>query len=277
LLENLGYKVVVSGNAYERWYYMAGSVEARAQDFNSLIHDDEVKMIMASWGGKSSNQLIDKIDYEGLASRPKLVCGFSDPASFLNAIFAMTGVPTLYGPDVVGKLTEDPPEDLDKLVSLITKKERLVYSGQDLDDSYAINGGVATGTLVGGNLSCFITGVLGTPYEPQLDGSIFFFESDSPKPRELHQMMTYLRHCRVFERVSGIVIGNVAGRDERTWANRPFNDIIEEETRGASIPIVSLPIFGHGDCPKAPIPIGIPAKLDANTLTLELLSPLVEE
>lgn len=277
LLERLGFKVVLSPGVFKQHYYMAGTVEERANDFNNLIYDDDIAMIMTSWGGKSSNQLLDYIDYNALSSNPKLICGFSDPTNFLNAIYAKTGVPTLYGPDIVGKLTEDPKEDIFKFKSLISNGVKLIYSGEGIKNSSVIRGGIAEGILIGGNLSCFIIGVLGTSYQPPLNNTILFFEAGSPKSRDFHQMMTYLKHCGVFGKIAGMVVGYIGGTDSRTWANRPYQDIVAEETSEYDLPILSLPIFGHGDCPKAPIPIGIYAKLDADNLTLSLLSPLVDK
>jgi len=276
LLERLGFKAVLSPNIFKKRYYMAGTVEERANDFNNLIHDDDIAMIMASWGGKSSNQLLDYIDYNAISSNPKLICGFSDPTNFLNAIYAKTGIPTLYGPDVVGKLIEDPEEDILRFKSLISNGEKLIYDGEGIKNSSVIRGGATEGILIGGNLSCFIIGILGTSYQPPLNKAILFFEAANLKPRDFHQMLTYLKHYGAFEKIAGMVVGYIGGADSRPWANRAYQEIVAEEISDYNFPVLSLPIFGHGNCPKAPIPIGIHAKLDADALTLSLLDTLVK-
>jgi muramoyltetrapeptide carboxypeptidase len=276
LLEKLGFNVVLAPGLYNHHFYMAGTIEERAKDFNNFINDKNIKMIMTSWGGKSSNQLLELIDYDALNSNPKLICGFSDPTSFLNSIFTKTSIPTLYGPDVVGKLVEDPEDDIKRFISLISKGERLVYYGNEKNNSATIKGGQAKGTLLGGNLSSFMIGLLGTQFQPNLDGAILFFEAGSPKPGDIHQMLTYLRHYGVFNKIAGLIVGNIGGVEKRKWAKRPLIDIIKEETKNYDFPVVSMPIFGHFDCPKASIPIGIPAMLDADTLTLTLATSLVK-
>lgn len=72
--------------------------EKRAADINWAFTDGEVKAIMCVKGGEDSNTTLDYIDYEMIKKHPKIICGFSDNTSILNAIHEKTGLVTYHGP-----------------------------------------------------------------------------------------------------------------------------------------------------------------------------------
>lgn len=275
VLGQLGFRTHVPKSAFASRYYMAGSVRERLDSLNGLLRDNSVAAVMSSYGGKSANQLLPGFDYDGFADNPKVVSGFSDPAVLLNGIYARTGYPTLYGPDVVGKLDDATPEDLELFLALLSGEEGICYHPRPQMSPRVISEGTAEGVLVGGNLSSFVLGVLNTRYEPPLDGAIFFWETASPKPRELHQTLTYLANTGLLEKLTGMLVGYLGGVvDSRPWANRDPLDLIAEVVEEYDFPCLYLPIFGHGDCPKAPLPVGIHARLDTGEASLTLLEPL---
>ena len=79
--------------------YSCPSIEDRKEDIENAFLDKNVKVIMFARGGFLSNQLLDVIDYEIIRKNPKIIVGFSDVTSLLNAIYSQTGLKTYYGPN----------------------------------------------------------------------------------------------------------------------------------------------------------------------------------
>ena len=98
LCRALGYEAVLGKSAHARHGYLAGTDDERLTDLNSALADPSID---ASWcirGGYGSIRLLDRVDYEAMIRRPKIVIGFSDITALLNAMTRLTGVVTFHGP-----------------------------------------------------------------------------------------------------------------------------------------------------------------------------------
>jgi muramoyltetrapeptide carboxypeptidase len=269
IIHSLGYSTVYSENMFNSHYYMAGKPEDRISDFNDLIRNIEVKAIMMSWGGKSANQLMNLLDYELIAENPKAIFGFSDTTNLINAIHAMTGLVTFHGPNVVGKLDELPDSSLHFFDLMI--EHGFVGPLNSRIPPKSLRDGVAQGRLIGGNLSCFILGLMGTPYQPDFRDAIFFWEAGSRSPQEIDQFLTYLKLAGVFAEISGMIIGHVSEcRDKRDWGSREIEDVVVSTAEDFDFPIMVFPAFGHGDVENITLPIGCRCKLDSRKLSFEI-------
>ena len=85
--------------------YRTGTPQERADEFNSLLRDPAVDLLMASVGGFVTNGMLPYIDYEFFAANPKPVVGMSDVTALLLALYAKTGIPTYYGTNFVTRET----------------------------------------------------------------------------------------------------------------------------------------------------------------------------
>ena len=63
----------VTGN----YGFFSGTDADRARDINALFHDDDVKAIICLNGGYGSARILDKLDYDYIASLPNVFVGFS--------------------------------------------------------------------------------------------------------------------------------------------------------------------------------------------------------
>lgn len=97
-LRQMGFSVIFSKNAKKEFLYMAGSVEDRVSDLNDAMSSTESNIIMAVFGGYNSNQLLEKIDYETIKNKKKIMIGYSDITAILNAIYTKTGISSIHGP-----------------------------------------------------------------------------------------------------------------------------------------------------------------------------------
>ena len=276
--ESQGYKVKLAPHVYDRDDYVAGDAQDRAADLNALFADPEVDVVQALQGGYGSAQAIPYLDFDTIAANPKPLVGFSDITALHVAVRQRAGFPTVYGNGLVG--VGDPE------VTEFTRKRLLdVLTGDatgsvppNPDDPYtrAIGGGSVTAPLVGGCLWLLMQ-TLGTPWEIELDGAIFFFEDYKAPPYYIDGQLTQLRHAGKLDQVVGVVVGEMEGcdwgdlRPASDWArSRSLEDVLEEHLEPLGVPVLYRLPLGHGKH-LASIPLGVRYTLDADrrTLTLE--------
>ena len=66
IFSQIGLKVVLAKNIKTKYRYMAGSDGIRADAFNKMVDNDEIKALFCLRGGAGASRMIDKIDYECL-------------------------------------------------------------------------------------------------------------------------------------------------------------------------------------------------------------------
>jgi len=93
-----GIGVQFAKHCRERWNETGGTIEQRVGDLMEMFSDDRIKAIVTAIGGFNSNQLLDHIDYDLIAQKPKIFLGYSDITALHNAIHSKTGLVTYYGP-----------------------------------------------------------------------------------------------------------------------------------------------------------------------------------
>jgi muramoyltetrapeptide carboxypeptidase len=275
--ESNGYRVRLMPGALEQDGWHAGSPEVRARDLQAAFADPEIDAIQTMRGGYGSAQVIPLLDFDAIAQTPKLFVGLSDITALHAALLVRAGLATFYGPSLTvfgdpspsgftadrflqvlaGETTGPVPEDRERLTVI------------------PIAGGSATGRLVGGCLVDFIY-TIGTPWEPNLDGAIFFFEETGTAPIRIDRALLYLEQVGKLEGVRGIVVGELAGCEWHEYTSAPrtktLENVLEDRLGGLGVPVLyGLPL-GHGDS-LATLPLGVGATLDADALTLTIDEP----
>lgn len=80
-LTQKGFNVKFSKYLFSDAHGYAGSVEERAFDFNNMIADDDVRMLLFG-GGEVCNEILPYIDYETLLNTPKLYAAIATAQRF---------------------------------------------------------------------------------------------------------------------------------------------------------------------------------------------------
>jgi muramoyltetrapeptide carboxypeptidase len=276
--ESQGYRVKLAEHVFARDDYVAGDARDRAADLNALFADPEVDVVQALQGGYGSAQAILHLDFDAIAANPKPLVGFSDITALHVSIRQRTGMPTVYGNGLVGVGSAE--------VTAFTRERLLAVLTGDAtgpvppnpDDPYvrAIRGGTVTAPLVGGCLWLLLQ-TMGTPWELDLDGAIFFFEDYKAPPYYVDGMLTQLKHAGKLDGIAGVVVGEMEGcdwgdlRPASDWArSRSLEDVLEEHLEPLGVPVLYRLPLGHGKH-LAALPLGVRYTLDADrrTLTLE--------
>src|SRR6185369_4632564 len=127
--------------------------------------------------------------------------------------------------------------------------------------------GIASGPLIGGNISLLCT-TLGTPYQPSFKNRILFFEDLDEVPFRFDRMLTHLLNAGLLQQVAGVAIGiNANCRDPKAKHAKEYRqsleDVLRERLLPLKIPVVMNLPFGHVPF-NATIPVGAQAVLDGN-------------
>ena len=91
-----GFAVKEATNLYSTTYGYHATPEERGADFNELVADKTVKMILFS-GGEGGNEVLPYIDFDAIRENPKIICSYSDGTTILNTIAAKCGLEVYYG------------------------------------------------------------------------------------------------------------------------------------------------------------------------------------
>jgi muramoyltetrapeptide carboxypeptidase len=276
--ESHGYKVKLAEGVFERDDYVAGTPERRGADLNALFADPEVDVVQTFQGGYGSAQVIPHLDFDLIAASPKPFVGYSDITALHTALLRKTGLATFYGNGLAGiGAPETSAFTRDRLLAVLRGTAEAEVP-RDPDDPYvrAIRGGKVTAPLVGGCLWLLIQS-MGTPWEFDVDGAIFFFEDFKAPPYYIDGFLTQLRHSGKLDLVAGVVVGEMKDcdwgdqREASDWArSRSLEDVLEEHLEPLGVPVLYKLPLGHGKH-LASIPLGVRYTLDADrkTLTVE--------
>lgn len=281
LCRALAYEPVLGKNAYARHGYLAGTDEERLSDFNSALSDPYIDGIWCIRGGYGSIRLLDRLDYDALAARPKAVIGFSDITAVLNAITQLTGLVTFHGPVARSSMSVFTRQHFERVLSrpvcagqldripevsgvLIPQEHRIV----------SLTGGTAEGRLIGGNLT-LLQCLVGTPYFPDLDGAILFLEDVGEDLYRVDRMFAHLRLSGALRQLAGVLIGRFTDlqRSNRDGA-LGFDEVLDNYLAPLRIPVAYGFPVGHID-DQWTLPLGVQARLDADAGELDVLEPAV--
>jgi muramoyltetrapeptide carboxypeptidase len=281
-VKGLGFVPKLAPHAAERYGYLAGSDQVRAADVNGLFADATVAALMPIHGGWGSARILPYLDYNTIRANPKVLVGFSDITALLLGIHAQTGLVTFHGPHGLTSWRED---QIDPLRRIVMAGEALTYTnpllGEDQDRLMRVRGRVQTitpghaiGPLVGGNLSV-ISGIVGSPYLPKLDGSILFLEDIGEAPYRVDRMLTQLKLAGVLNNLAGFIFGQCTNCSPGvTYGSLTLEQILNDHIKPLGIPAWSGAWIGHVE-PLWTLPIGGRVSIDAATGTIQMETPAV--
>lgn len=293
-LQSKGFRFVEGALTGKRDGYRSGSIRERAEEFNALIRDPEVKCVMAAIGGMNSNSMLPYLDYDALRANPKIIVGYSDVTALLLGIYAKTGLTTYYGPAVAASFGEFPPfvdETFAYFLDIVGEgaafphtlptpaswtDEFIDWSSQDRsktpcpNELVTVRGGRAAGRFIGGNLNT-MAGIWGTEYMPEIrEGDILLLEDSLKDAATVERSFAHLKLSGVFDRIGGLILGKHEKFDDQGTGRTPWEILLE--VMGEP----SCPVLAQFDCchthPMLTMPMGCRVELDATARTVTILS-----
>lgn len=301
-LESLGFKVMFAPHARNNLGFTSDSPENRVRDIHAMFANPQVKAIIASIGGDHACHLLPLLDYELIAANPKIFMGFSDITVLNVALHQKTGLITFNGPALITDFAEY-PQMLAYTQTWFTKTvmqaapvgkvEPATHwteafldwnTRQDQQRPRVLtpsNGwtwlkpGKAEGHLMGGCIES-LQHLRGTPYAPNWQNAIFFFETseEKPSPETVDGILMDYQNMGVFEQIKGMLVGRpMLYSDEEKARLRQY---ILVRTQGCNFPIITDMDFGHTS-PQFTLPLGCLARMDDAQHCFELIKSAVSE
>jgi muramoyltetrapeptide carboxypeptidase len=273
VIENQGFVVSIGQTVNKTFGYLSGSDEDRANEFNDFVSNPLIKAILFVKGGWGCGRVLDKIDYEQLKKNPKIILGFSDMTSLLNAIYQKTGLITFHGP--VGNSSWE-KFSLNSFQDIVCRGGVSYQKPEfpQLQLFSAWQSGEAMGELIGGNLTVFCS-LLGTPYWPSCTGKILFLEETHEEPYRIDRMLNSLRLAGVFEEISGVIFGQFNDCNaEKPLESFTLEEVVRHQLKGYSFPVIWGAPIGHVK-DKWTVPIGAQVTMNTDELSLKLMRPAV--
>ncbi len=280
-LEALGLRVRTGEHVLARYGYFAGADEDRAADINAAFAADDVDGVIALRGGWGAARTLPYLDFDLIAANPKVLLGYSDITTLLNAFLARSNLVGFHGPNGSSPWSEFTTRGVRSIV--FDGEAPLMRNPEIRNDTLAVRDyriypivpGRARGRLVGGNLTLF-SGLLGTPWFPDVSGALVFLEEVGEYIYRCDRMLTQLALAGVFEKAAGVILGGFAGcgiSPDRFGAFS-LNDVFDQHLGGLGKPAFSGAMIGHIAW-KRTIPIGVMAEIDAEAGTIQMLEPAV--
>ncbi|MBR0502496.1 MAG: LD-carboxypeptidase [Paludibacteraceae bacterium] len=232
---------VVGAYAKGKYGRYAGSDEQRLFDLQQAMDDPSIAAILCGRGGYGALRIVDKLCFKGFAQRPKWLIGFSDITT-LHSRFEKEGFASIHG--VMAKALAHQSDNKKAVTSL-----KNMLFGKEV--SYKVTkgkkynrAGVATGELVGGNLS-LLYALTGTPYAVRPEGKILFIEDLSERMYHIDRMVQNLRLSGIFDGIKGLVLGQFADIEPDRSMNQTLEEIFLAAVGDRDIPIAFGFPFGH--------------------------------
>lgn len=257
-VEEKGFKVEFSKNLFSNSLGYSSSAKEKAEDINYMFSNKDIKMIWCAKGGENSNSTFGYLDYNLIKENPKIICGYSDITSITNVITARSGLITFSGTNFKTIATDETDFSFNEAIKRFVNGD--VTLGK-ISDYKILKKGIATGKLVGGNLS-LIRGLVEGKYKIDFNGKILFIEElgFETGPALAYNYLYYMKQNGVFDKINGLWIGSYNHESNISLEKIVF-DVIGDEY---NFPIIKSDNFGHIE-EKIVIPIGTNAKIDTNT------------
>jgi muramoyltetrapeptide carboxypeptidase len=260
ILVELGYRVAPGKNVLRREGYLAGTDVERVEDLVRAIVDPSITAVICIRGGFGSSRLLHHLPFSTLKQNHKIFLGYSDTTCLHLAFWTRNRWTTFHGPNLIDMV--DSPDHLDGVLSALSGSRAFSWS---LDDQQILRPGVASGPMLGGNLSC-LCHLLGTNYCPDFRGALLLVEDRGEALYRLDRLVTQLQLAGVLDQIAGLILGQFHECEE----HHRIRDMVFDHVRYHSFPVIADLPFGHGSANQV-IPLGAQFLLNTYEKSLKIL------
>ncbi len=265
----LGLEPVVFPAAGSRQGFLAGRDADRLGDLQSAFDDLSIDAVWALRGGYGTLRILDGLTLERQRKDPIPFIGFSDNTT-IHVRHASDGVVSFHGPHPGGDFPPETEEMFRKVLFSHEPAGTLIARSTDPAPRTLV-GGVATGPLWGGNLA-MLASLCGSSTELSAAGRILFLEEVGEPAYRVDRMLVQLERAGVLGGVAGLALGGFSEAPE--GEEDLLREVLTEFAGRHRVPAVCDLPFGHLEH-NCTIPVGIVARLDGDSATLELMEGAV--
>ncbi|EAY1390731.1 muramoyltetrapeptide carboxypeptidase [Salmonella enterica] len=260
-LTDAGHQVENDEVIRRRYQRFAGTDAERLADVNSLASlTSPDTIVMPVRGGYGASRLLDRIDWQALATRqqrdPLLICGHSDFTAIQAGLLAQANVITFSGPMLAANFGAETLNTFtEQHFWLALRKAQFTVEWQGDGPQCDVQG-----TLWGGNLAMLIS-LIGTPWMPTIDKGILVLEDVNEHPFRVERMLLQLEYAGILNRQSAIVLGSFSGAAPNEYdAGYSLESVYAFLRSRLSVPLITGLDFGH-EQRTVTLPVGANATL----------------
>lgn len=241
IIDSLGFGVLYAEHIFAQYDNSFGADDrTRADDFNRMVANPNVKAILLYKGGYGAVRTLDYIDWRALRRNPKWIAGYSD-ITMLHLAAQSRRIESLHS--VMPSTFERDSASLAMFASAIKGELSTIHVAPDeLNQT-----GVARGRLIGGNLS-MLYAASGTPEDKALKkrGKVLFIEDLNEKLYHIDRMMQNLERAGVLQGCKAVVVGYMTDIEGLGRFNlKRAEELISSYTKKYNIPVVFGMPVGH--------------------------------
>ncbi len=275
VLKNLGYRIRLGESYGSQWYSFAGTDQQRAADINQFFCDPAIDAILCLRGGYGSIRILDKIDCGIVKKNPKIFIGYSDITALHLLLNQQAGLITFHGPMPAANMADgfEPETQVSFEKSVCQGVQPFIIDNPANKPLLTLRGGKTEGVLTGGNLQTLVS-IIGTPYEPDLEGKILFIEEVNEVTYHIDRALSQFILSGKLNRVKGIILGDFKDCNPDSPEDMPLMEVFEDRLGNLGVPVIYNLQSGHCQ-PKVTLPLGAMIAIDADEPRIEILEPVV--
>lgn len=272
-LEERGYKVICRDTVWTQHKAKSAPASKRAQEFNEMMKDDAIDLILPPWGGELLIEVLEEIDFENL--KDKWVLGYSDTSLLLLAITLKTGIATVHGSNLIdlrGEYFDETTAMWESVLSTKTGSSITQYSSVKYQEKWqhdnpspcvfhlteetkwkSVSGEnvKAEGRFLGGCID-IIRHLIGTPFGDlqsfrnshiKDEPVIWYLENCELKTTDLRRSLVQMKLAGWFDNCSCIMFGRSPANE--TVENYTIEDVYQDLSNELQIPIIFDVDCGH--------------------------------
>jgi muramoyltetrapeptide carboxypeptidase len=226
----------------KRWQRFGGTDVERLHDFQELLDDPTIKAIIFGKGGYGTMRIIDQLNWDKFRQNPKWLVGYSDLTVVHLHVHANFQIPTIHA-DMGNGFSAGA---LDQSASSLNNALFGNVTEYHLKSGPMNRRGVATGKLVGGNLT-LVHACAASKSDINTEGKILFLEDVSEYKYNIDRMMMSLKRSGKLEKLAGLVIGQFTAtkQDQEESFNLSIEEIVWDKVKEYDYPVCFNFPAGH--------------------------------
>jgi muramoyltetrapeptide carboxypeptidase len=250
------------------------NADEKAEYLERVFKDKTVDLIIAERGGYGTSEVCAVLDWRKIINYPKFLLGYSD-ITFLHLAMLKFNC----GTPVSGPVAVELKEISQNSISSFSLYNSLKQIGENanagdnnfnklqnnLDESLRIiKSGEVFAPLIPANLTVLTT-MIGTPYMPDLRGTVLLLEDISEPLYKIRRSLNHLKQSGILSKISGLIFGNFKQCGNLNELESLFR-MFGEKING---PVLSNFRFGHCSFSLS-IKTGDSFLIDTNALQLKM-------
>ena len=274
-MEREGYNVVCGDTIWTQDKAKSSPAKVRALEFNNMMKDDQIGIIIPPWGGELLIEILEYIDFDHFKS--KWILGYSDISVLLLAVTLKTGMATAHGTNLIdlrGDFSDTTTAMWQSVLSTKTGESIIQYSSEKYQKEWKHsdpppcvfhlteptcwktiqNMNVKLqGRLLGGCIDV-IRHLIGTPFgdvhhfqKNHLNNEpiLWYLENCELSTTDLRRSLVQMKLAGWFDHCSGLLFG-------RSDANQSVDDYTAEDIYKELYEELQVPIIYDIDCGHVP-------------------------